>query len=90
MSLSLPGLQTGTILLPMTIIGNDGPRPLVGCQLFKHLSDKYDLDIIVGRLKVANSHTAPQLHRCIRGPTDGSIRLRADLLQTPPGSVNIG
>src|SRR6476620_6950983 len=30
----------------------------------------------------ANSHTGPQLHRCtIRGRTDGSIRLRADLLQ---------
>jgi transposase len=29
----------------------------------------------------ANSHTGPQLHRCtIRGRTDGSIRLRADLL----------
>ena len=27
----------------------------------------------------ANSHTGPQLHRCIRGRTDG--RLRADLLQ---------
>ena len=52
MSLSLRGLQTGTILRPMTIIGNDGPRPIVGCQLFKHLRDKYDLDIIVGRLKV--------------------------------------
>ena len=25
----------------------------------------------------ANSHTGPQLHRCIRGRTDGSIRLRA-------------
>lgn len=24
----------------------------------------------------ANSHTGPQLHRCIRGRTDGSIRLR--------------
>src|SRR5215471_17865158 len=30
----------------------------------------------------ANSHTGPQLYRCtIRGRTDGSIRLRADLLQ---------
>src|SRR4051812_36296851 len=30
----------------------------------------------------ANSHTGPQLHRCtIRGRTDGSIRLCADLLQ---------
>jgi hypothetical protein len=30
----------------------------------------------------ANSHTGPQLHRCtIRGRTDGSIRLSADLLQ---------
>src|ERR1700757_5270899 len=30
----------------------------------------------------ANSHTGPQLHRCtIRGRTDGSIRLHADLLQ---------
>src|ERR1700745_1148309 len=30
----------------------------------------------------ANSHTGPQLHRCtIRGRTDGSIRLRAELLQ---------
>ena len=29
----------------------------------------------------ANSHTGPQLHRCIRGRTDGSIRLRANLLQ---------
>jgi hypothetical protein len=30
----------------------------------------------------ANSHTGPQLHRCtIRGRTDGSIRLRADLPQ---------
>jgi hypothetical protein len=27
----------------------------------------------------ANSHTGPQLYRCIRGRTDGSIRLRADL-----------
>src|ERR1700745_351311 len=31
----------------------------------------------------ANSHTGPQLHRCIRGRTDGSIRLRATLLQKP-------
>ena len=31
----------------------------------------------------ANSHTGPQLHRCIRGRTDGSIRLRADILQKP-------
>ena len=31
----------------------------------------------------ANSHTGPQLHRCIRGRTDGSIRLRANLLQKP-------
>jgi hypothetical protein len=29
----------------------------------------------------ANSHTGPQLHRCIRGRTDGSIRLRANALQ---------
>ena len=29
----------------------------------------------------ANSHTGPQLHRCIRGRTDGSIRLRATLLK---------
>src|SRR6185436_8970691 len=29
----------------------------------------------------ANSHTGPQLHRCIRGRTDGSNRLRAVLLQ---------
>jgi len=29
----------------------------------------------------ANSHTGPQLHRCIRGRTDGSIRLCANLLQ---------
>ena len=29
----------------------------------------------------ANSHTGPQLHRCIRGRTDGSIRLRANLLK---------
>ncbi len=29
----------------------------------------------------ANSHTGPQLYRCIRGRTDGSIRLRADLLK---------
>src|SRR4051794_14387714 len=29
----------------------------------------------------ANSHMGPQLHRCIRGRTDGSIRLRANLLQ---------
>src|SRR5262245_6231018 len=30
----------------------------------------------------ANSYTGPQLRRCtIRGRTDGSIRLRADLLQ---------
>jgi hypothetical protein len=27
----------------------------------------------------ANSHTRPQLHCCIRGRTDGSIRLSADL-----------
>jgi len=33
----------------------------------------------------ANSHTGPQLHRCIRGRTDGSIRLRANLLQKPLG-----
>jgi len=26
----------------------------------------------------ANSHTGPQLHRCIRGRTDGSIRQRAN------------
>src|SRR6516164_6355085 len=31
----------------------------------------------------ANSHRGPQLHRCIRGRTDGSIRLRANLLQKP-------
>ena len=31
----------------------------------------------------ANSHTGPQHHRCIRGRTDGSIRLRANLLQKP-------
>src|SRR5258705_13164405 len=29
----------------------------------------------------ANPHTGPQLHRCIRGRTDGSIRLRANILQ---------
>jgi hypothetical protein len=29
----------------------------------------------------ANSHTGPQLHRCIRGRTDGSIRPRANILQ---------
>jgi hypothetical protein len=29
----------------------------------------------------ANSHTGPQLHRCIRGRTDGSIRLRANLFK---------
>src|SRR6266487_3979946 len=34
----------------------------------------------------ANSHTGPQLHRCIRGRTDGSIRLRANLLQKPLAS----
>jgi len=34
----------------------------------------------------ANSHTGPQLHRCIRGRTDGSIRLRADILQKPLAS----
>src|SRR5258706_3791701 len=35
----------------------------------------------------ANSHTGPQLHRCtIRGRTDGSIRLRTDLLQKPLAS----
>src|SRR5204863_312101 len=34
----------------------------------------------------ANSHTGPQLHRCIRGRTDGSIRLRANLLQIPLAS----
>ena len=34
----------------------------------------------------ANSHTGPQLYRCIRGRTDGSIRLRADLLQKPLAS----
>src|SRR5262249_55077838 len=31
----------------------------------------------------ANSHTGPQLHRCIRGRTDGSIRLSANLRQKP-------
>src|SRR5262249_38090706 len=31
----------------------------------------------------ANSHTGPQLHCCIRGRTDGSIRLRANALQKP-------
>src|SRR6516164_2647685 len=31
----------------------------------------------------ANSHTGPQLYRCIRGRTDGSIRLSANLLQKP-------
>jgi len=31
----------------------------------------------------ANSHTGPQLHRCIRGRTDGSIRLHASYLQLP-------
>ena len=34
----------------------------------------------------ANSHTGPQLHCCIRGRTDGSIRLRANLLQKPLAS----
>jgi hypothetical protein len=34
----------------------------------------------------ANSHTGPQLLRCIRGRTDGSIRLRADILQKPLAS----
>jgi hypothetical protein len=34
----------------------------------------------------ANSHTGPQLHRYIRGRTDGSIRLRANLLQKPLAS----
>src|ERR1700722_15232791 len=34
----------------------------------------------------ANSHTGPQLHRCIRGRTDGSIRLRAGILQKPLAS----
>src|SRR6266850_1080617 len=34
----------------------------------------------------ANSHTGPQLDRCIRGRTDGSIRLRADILQKPLAS----
>jgi len=29
----------------------------------------------------ANSHTGPQLHRCSKGRTDGSIRLRAYILQ---------
>ena len=29
----------------------------------------------------ANSHTGPQHHRCTRGRTDGSIRLRAHILQ---------
>src|SRR5262249_16781523 len=31
-------------------------------------------------------HTGPQLHRCIRGRTDGSIRLRAKSLQLPLAS----
>src|SRR5262249_14239903 len=31
----------------------------------------------------ANSPRGPQLHRCIRGRTDGSIRLCANLLQKP-------
>ena len=31
----------------------------------------------------ANSHTGPQLHRRIRGRTDGRIRLRANILQKP-------
>ena len=31
----------------------------------------------------ANSHTGPQLHRCIRGRTDGSIRLRANPPKKP-------
>jgi hypothetical protein len=31
----------------------------------------------------ANSHTGPQLHRGIRGRTDGSLRLRANLLKKP-------
>src|SRR6478609_8767028 len=35
------------------------------------------------RFRSANSHTGPQLHRCIRGRTDGSIRLRANPLQKP-------
>ena len=30
----------------------------------------------------ANSHTGPQLYRCIRGRTDGSIRLRVSTVQT--------
>ena len=34
----------------------------------------------------ANSHTGPQLHRCIRGRTDGSIRLRANARQKPLAS----
>jgi len=31
----------------------------------------------------ANSHTGPQLHRCIRGRTDGSIRQRANPPKKP-------
>src|SRR6476661_8900243 len=38
------------------------------------------------RFRSANSHTGPQLHRCIRGRTDGSIRLRANALQKPLAS----
>src|SRR6185436_13551885 len=34
----------------------------------------------------ANSHTGPQLHRCIRGRTDGSIRPSANALQKPLAS----
>ena len=34
----------------------------------------------------ANSHTGPRLDRCIRGRTDGSIRLRAYILQKPLAS----
>src|SRR4051812_36511661 len=45
-------------------------------------------DLLVRQLwfRSANSHTGPQLHRCIRGRTDGSIRLRANLLQKPLAS----
>jgi transposase len=52
-----------------------------------HAMFRLMLDLLTGlNSKIAdldkeNSHTGPQLHRCITGRTDGSIRLRATLLQ---------
>ena len=59
-----------------------------GATVGETASEEPDVLIVPGAriydlVRSANSHTGPQLHRCIRGRTDGSIRLGANLLQKP-------